>query len=135
MVAQVHKNTNAPLIPIVCDVIFCMRKKHFNRRVLRVFQGGQDLFDPQIVLSAAKGNFGVKKVDNVFCPQKKIIARIFKIGGALIVKNHSGAKIFQQSVNVKAFWKQNTYIICGKNRTYTETAYCNLKNKEQGSFK
>jgi hypothetical protein len=29
---------------------------------LRVFRGGQDFFDPQIVMSTANGNFGVKIV-------------------------------------------------------------------------
>jgi hypothetical protein len=31
--------------------------------ILRVFRGGQDFFDPQIVLNAAKGNIRVKKVE------------------------------------------------------------------------
>jgi hypothetical protein len=39
---------------------FFMRAKTHNRRFRGVFRGGQDFFDPQIVLSAAKGNFGVK---------------------------------------------------------------------------
>jgi hypothetical protein len=33
-----------------------MRAKH-NQRFREVFLGDQDFFDPQIVLSAAKGNF------------------------------------------------------------------------------
>jgi hypothetical protein len=49
---------NVPLILIVRKVIFFAAKTH-NRR----FRGGKDFFDPQIVLSAAKGNFGVSKLD------------------------------------------------------------------------
>jgi len=37
IVAPVLKNTNAPLILIVCDVIFCVREKHYNGRFLGVF--------------------------------------------------------------------------------------------------
>jgi hypothetical protein len=61
MVAPVDENTNVPLILIVM-LFFCMLEKHIIGDIRGVFRGGQDFFDPQIVLSAAKGNFGVKKV-------------------------------------------------------------------------
>ncbi len=41
---------------------FLCGKTH-NRLFRWVFRGGQDFFERQIVLSAAKGNFGVKKVE------------------------------------------------------------------------
>ncbi len=54
-----------------------------------VFRGGQDFFDPQIVLSAAQGNFRVKKIevsrnplekaDYVFCRHKKITWQVREI--------------------------------------------------------
>ncbi len=51
MFATVHKNTNAQLILIVCDVIFCMRAKHIIASN-RFFEGAKTyFFDSQIVLS------------------------------------------------------------------------------------
>jgi hypothetical protein len=51
-VTPVHKNTNAPLGLIVCDVIFCML----------VFRGGPDYFDPKIARPCFAGNnLGFKK--------------------------------------------------------------------------
>jgi hypothetical protein len=57
MVAPVHKNTNAPLILIVCDVIFCMLAKHIFGDFSRFFEGGLDFLEPKIALQ-----FGVQKV-------------------------------------------------------------------------
>jgi hypothetical protein len=58
---------NARLILIVREVIFYAGETH-NWRFRRVFRGGQDFFEPQMVLRAAKGNFGFKKVET---PSKK----------------------------------------------------------------
>jgi hypothetical protein len=54
VVAPLHK-TDAPLIPIVCD-IFCMLAKHIIGE-----------FDPKITLRCARYILGVKKV---FAPRK-----------------------------------------------------------------
>ncbi len=38
MVTPIHKNTNAMLILIVCDVIFCMLTKHIIGDFSRFFE-------------------------------------------------------------------------------------------------
>ncbi len=44
------------------DIIFFAGKLH-NGSFQGIFRGGQDFFDPLIVPSAARDNFGVKKVE------------------------------------------------------------------------
>ncbi len=58
---------NVPLILIVREVIFYAGKTH-NRRFRGVFRGGQDFFDPQIVLSAVQyvGHGYIKKIATHF---------------------------------------------------------------------
>ncbi len=72
---------------------FFMRAKHIigDRGV---FRGGQDLFEPQIVLSAANGNFAFKKVEApsknldkspiMSCQHTKITSQTLRISGALV---------------------------------------------------
>jgi len=94
MVAPVHKNTNAPLIPIICDVIFCMREKHYNRRILGVFRGGLNLFDPL--------EKPLEITDYVFYQHKKITSRTIRISGALIVNNCLALGTFQPLLRLRA---------------------------------
>jgi hypothetical protein len=67
------------------------------RRFRGVFRGGQDFFHPQIVLSAAKGNFVVKKVEKLaimfFASIQKIISQTIRISRTLIF-SCTGATIF-----------------------------------------
>jgi len=58
MVSPVHKNTNAPRILIVCDVIFWMLPKRIISEFTR-FSGGPH---PKIALRCAQDYLGVKKV-------------------------------------------------------------------------
>jgi hypothetical protein len=57
-----HKNTNAPLILKVLEIIFPSGAKHIMGHFLGFFEGGLDLFDPKIALPYAQDNLGVKKV-------------------------------------------------------------------------
>jgi hypothetical protein len=41
MGAPIHKNTNAPLILLVCDVVFYMKAKHINAEFSRFFEGAE----------------------------------------------------------------------------------------------
>ncbi len=61
-----HKNTNAPLILKVLEIIFLSGAKTYNGAFIGVFQGGLNLFDPKIA-------------------RKNIISWTFKISGILIV--------------------------------------------------
>jgi hypothetical protein len=54
---------NAPLILKMRDIIFFLAGKLHNGPFQGIFRGGQDFFDPYIVPSAARGNFGVKNVE------------------------------------------------------------------------
>jgi hypothetical protein len=56
MVAPVHKNTNAPLILIVCDFIFCMLAKHIFGDFSRFFEGVSTFLNPKLPF-----NLGFKK--------------------------------------------------------------------------
>jgi hypothetical protein len=80
----------------VREIIFFLAGKTHNGTVRGIFRGGRDLFDPQIVLSVAKGNFGVKKVEAPsknpencpimsFAQEKKIISPTFQISCALVI--------------------------------------------------
>ncbi len=74
VVVPVDKNTNAPLILIVCDFIVLFAGKTYNRRLLEVFWGNLDFLDPKIACHCAQDNLGVKKV---LAPQKPLeITRI-----------------------------------------------------------
>jgi len=55
-----HKNTNAPLILKMREIIFFAGKLH-NGPFQGIFRGGQDFFDPCIVPSAARDNFKGQK--------------------------------------------------------------------------
>jgi hypothetical protein len=44
------------------DVKIISSKRQLMLVFSKVFRGGQDFFDPQIVMSTANGNFGVKIV-------------------------------------------------------------------------
>jgi hypothetical protein len=79
MVAPVHKNTNAPLILNIRDIIFfCFGQTiYFFDPCARDNFRGQKSLGP-LGISLEMAHFAV-------CPQKKIISRIFKISGALIV--------------------------------------------------
>jgi hypothetical protein len=55
MVALVHKNTNVPLISLICW------KTHYWQ-FLKVFRGGITILDPKIALRCAQDKLGVKKV-------------------------------------------------------------------------
>ena len=71
LVAKGHKNTNAPLIfENLGYYFFCFGLRSGQ------FRGQKSLGPLEIVLEMAH---------YVVCPQKKIISRIFKISGALIV--------------------------------------------------
>ncbi len=81
MIAPVHKNTNAPLILIVCDVIFCMLAKHIIGEFSRLFEAAST-FMAQNCSSLRSGQFGVQRslghleklleiADYGFCPHKK----------------------------------------------------------------
>jgi hypothetical protein len=51
---------NVPLILKVREIIFFFAGKTYNGAFRGIFRGGRDLYDPEIVLSIAKGNFGSK---------------------------------------------------------------------------
>jgi hypothetical protein len=83
------KNTNAPLILKVLEIIFLSGAKHMMGHFLGFFE-----------FFYAQDNLGVKKVSApsknpkkcpiiCFAHEKKLISRTFKISGALIVKNYS----------------------------------------------
>jgi hypothetical protein len=57
-----HKNTNAPLILKIWDIIFLVLGKLHNGPFLGIFRGGLDFFDPKIVPRCARDNLGVIKV-------------------------------------------------------------------------
>jgi hypothetical protein len=61
----------------IWDIIFLVLGKLHNGPFLGIFGGGLDYFDP-LEISLEMAHY-------VVCPQKKIISRIFKISGALIV--------------------------------------------------
>ncbi len=98
LVAKGHKNTNAPLIfENLEHYFFLVLGKLRNGPFLGIFRGGLDFFDPLNCPSLRSGQFRGQKslgpleislemAHYVVCPQKKIISRIFKISGALIVK-------------------------------------------------
>jgi hypothetical protein len=48
-----HKNTNAPLILKVLEIIFLSGAKHIMGAFLGVFRGGLNLYDPKIALRYA----------------------------------------------------------------------------------
>ncbi len=48
LVAKGHKNTNAPLILKIRDIIFLVLGKLHNGSFLGIFRGGLDFFDPSI---------------------------------------------------------------------------------------
>ena len=62
LVAKGHKNTNAPLILKIRDIIFLVLGKLHNGPFLGIFRGGLDFFDPKIAPRCARDNLGVKKV-------------------------------------------------------------------------
>jgi hypothetical protein len=62
LVAKGHKNTNAPLILKIWDIIFLVLGKLHNGPFLGIFPGGLDFFDPKIAPRCARDNLGVKKV-------------------------------------------------------------------------
>ncbi len=77
-------------------LFFLVLGKLHNGPFLGIFRGGLDFLDPKIAPRGARDNLGVKKVlapleislewpIMQFARKKKIISRIFKISGALIV--------------------------------------------------
>jgi hypothetical protein len=73
MVSRVHKNTNAPKILIVCDVIYCMMAKHISGDFSRGFSRGPRLFRLPNCPERREGQLGGKKneiANYVFCPHK-----------------------------------------------------------------
>jgi hypothetical protein len=62
LVAKGHKNTNAPLILKIREIIFFVLGKLHNGPFLGIFRGGLDFFDPKIAPRCARDNLGVKKV-------------------------------------------------------------------------
>jgi hypothetical protein len=80
----------------IWDIIFFYLGKLHNGPFLGIFRGGLVFFDPKNCPSLRSGQFrgqkslgplkiSLEKAHYVVCPQKKLISRIFKISGALIV--------------------------------------------------
>ncbi len=61
MFTPVHKITTAPLILIVCDVIFCMLEKHIIDNFSRFFKASTFL-TPELLFTVLKTISGVNKV-------------------------------------------------------------------------
>jgi hypothetical protein len=100
LIAKAHKNTNAPLILKIRDIIFflVLGKLH-NGPFLGLFRGALNFFEP-LEISLEMAHY-------VVCPQKKIISRIFKISGALIVNlgsEHIRPRTMQSLIPVLLFF-------------------------------
>ena len=62
MVAPVHKNTNAPLILKIWEIIFCFWANYFMGHFSGYFEGASTFLTPKLSLAALGTIFGVKKV-------------------------------------------------------------------------
>jgi hypothetical protein len=87
LVAKGHKNTNAPLIFENLGYYFFFIWANYIMGHFSGFFEGASTFLTQFRGQKSLGplEISLEKAHYVVCPQKKIISRIFKISGALIV--------------------------------------------------
>jgi hypothetical protein len=108
VVAPLHK-TNAPLIPIVCDIIFCMLAK----QIIGEFSRFLSFFHPKIALCTLDKPLEID--DYLFCPHKKITSRTIRNNGALIVKN----------------FRLLCFVLAGKLRESAKLAYVGVMERQR----
>jgi hypothetical protein len=88
LVTKGHKNTNAPLILKIWEIIFCFWANYFMGHFSGYFEGASTFLTPKLK-SLGPLKISLEMAQKAICPQKKIISRMFKISGALIVKTES----------------------------------------------